>query len=310
MNIDNYLQISQKYYDNIFDKVQHTNMIDGIDVNLHFKYIKFDPNGNPKIDLFIKILFSYFTHYCFSAQKRSTVGLDEDEKERIISELKDEARELFRKWKSEDITPGNQPKSGEVGEMILWLLMEVVLKAPQIVAKMDLKTNRKLEVFGSDGIHVNIDKKDILNIYFGEAKLYGDVSKALDSAFESIEKFHIDKMYEHEFNLVTTHYKLLKDEQQKQVYDFITGKVKANEVKINHACLIGYDWDEYKKLDTQERRDFINNFTSTYQQETKRLTKLIQTRFGKFSKKEFDFEVFFLPFKSVQDLRTAFNEKL
>jgi hypothetical protein len=311
MNLDKYLQISQKYYDNIFDKVEHTNKINDIDVNLHFKFLKFDPNGNPKIDLLVDTLFSYFTHYCFSAQKRSLASdMDEFEQEQARNKLMNEARELFRKWKSEDITPDNQPKSGEVGEMILWLLMEVVLKAPQIVAKMDLKTNRKLEVFGSDGIHVNIDKNDILNIYFGEAKLYGDVSKALDSAFESIEKFHTDKMDEHEFNLVTTHYKLLKDEQQKQIYDFITGQIEAHEVKINHACLIGYDWNEYQKLDTQERKNFINNFTSTYQQETQRLTKLIQTRFDKFSKKEFDFEVFFLPFKSVQELRTAFNDKL
>lgn len=310
MDLDKYLQVSQKYYDNIFDKVEHNNTINGIDVNLHFKYIKFDPNGNLKIGLLVNNLLSYFTHYCFSAQKRSAVDLDENEKERFISELKDEAKKLFRKWEKEDITDDNQPKSGEVGEIILWLLMEVVLKAPQIVAKMDLKTNRKLEVFGSDGIHVKIDDANVLNIFFGEAKLYGDVSKALDSAFESIEKFHIDKMYEHEFNLVTTHYKLLKDEQQRQVYDFITGKIEAHEVKINHACLIGYNWDEYKKLDTQERKDFINNFATTYQKETIRLTTLIQKRFSDFSKKEFDFEVFFLPFKSVQELRTAFNEEL
>ncbi|MBN2963710.1 hypothetical protein JWV37_02865, partial [Sulfurospirillum sp. T05] len=60
MNLDKYLKISQKYYDNIFDKVQHTNVVDGIDVNLHFKYIKFDPNGNPKIDLLVQTLIGYF----------------------------------------------------------------------------------------------------------------------------------------------------------------------------------------------------------------------------------------------------------
>lgn len=234
----------------------------------------------------------------------------DDEKERIFSALKDEARALFRKWEAEEINEDNQPKSGEVGEMILWLLMEVILNAPQVVAKMDLKTNRKLEVFGSDGIHVKLDSDDVLNIYFGEAKLYGDVGQALDSAFKSIEKFHEDKMYEHEFNLVTTHYKFLKSDQQNQIFDFITGQIRAHEVKINHACLIGYDWNDYKKLDGAERKNFISNFTDTYQVEAKRLTKLIQARFDKFSKKEFAFEVFFLPFNSVQDLRTAFNEKL
>lgn len=251
------------------------------------------------------------THYCYSAQKRSfTTDTDDSEKERIISELKDEARELFRKWKEEDITDDNQPKSGEVGEMILWLLMEVVLHAPQVVAKMDLKTNPKLEVFGSDGIHFKIDEEELLNIYFGEAKFYNDVSKALDSAFKSIEDFHDNAMHLHEYNLVTTQYKYLNNNQKDKIYDFITGEIKANEVKINHACLIGYDWDEYKKLDSGQRKEFISKFTDTYQEETVRLTKLVQKRFDKFSKKEFCFEVFFIPFKSVQELRTEFNSRL
>lgn len=305
MILDKYLEISKKHYDNVFDKVEHKNSIDGVDVNLHFKYLKFDPNGNPKIDLLVNTLINYATHYCFSSQKRDANN-DEFEKNKLMNE----AKKLFRKWKEEDITDDNLPKSGEVGEMILWLMMEVVLKAPQVVAKMDLKTNPNLEVFGSDGIYLDISEEDILNIYFGEAKLYNNISKALDSAFQSIEDFHKKSMDKHEFNLVTTHYKYLNNNHQDKIYEFIAGEIEADNVKINHACLIGYDWDEYKKLDTKERKEFINNFTNTYHEETKRLTKLIQTRFDKFSKKEFDFEVFFIPFKSVQELRTAFNELL
>jgi len=304
LTLKNYIQVSQKHYNNIFDKVEHENSIDGVDVNLHFKYLQFDPNGKPKIDLLVNTLLNYATHYCFSSQKRDI----EDEFAR--NKLMNEAKKLFRKWKEEDITDNNQPKSGEVGEMILWLLMEVVLEAPQVVSKMDLKTNPKLEVFGSDGIHIDISEEDILNIYFGEAKFYNNISGALDSAFQSIEDFHLNSMDVHEFNLVTTHYKYLNNNQQDKVYKFITGEIEAHEVKINHACLIGYDWDEYKKLDSDKRKEFIKNFTITYQEETKRLTKLIQSRFDKFSKKEFAFEVFFIPFKSVQELRTAFNELL
>lgn len=309
-SLEEYIQGSKKYYDYVFNKVEHANVINGVNVDLHFKYLKFDPNNNPKIDKLIEILFAYFTHYCFSSRKRSFDHLDDIEKEIMISKLKDEARELFRKWKKEDITPDNQPKAGEVGEMILWLLMEVVLRAPQIVAKMDLKTNPNLEVFGSDGIHIKIDE-DILNLYFGEAKFYKDIYGALDSAFTSIEKFHDDSMYTREYNLVTTHYKYLNTNQQDKVYQYITNQIAQDEVKIRHACLIGYDWEEYKKLDNENKRNnFVQNFTSLYEEETKRLTSLIQTRFDKFTKKEFAFDVFFIPFKSVQELRNAFNEKL
>jgi hypothetical protein len=309
--LDNYLIASKVYYDKVFDKVEHSNVINGVDVDLHFKYLKFNPSGIPKVDKLVEILFSYFTHYCFSSRKRSAEGMDEIEKEQFISSLKDEARELFRKWKEEDITPDNQPKAGEVGEMILWLLTEVILKAPQIVAKMDLKTNTQLEVFGSDGIHVKVDDDNILNLYFGEAKFYNDIYGALDSAFESIEKFHEDAMYTREYNLVTTHYKHLNQEKQDQIYSYITNQINDDEVKIRHACLIGYDWGEYQKLsDVNEKQAFIDNFTSIYRTETERLTRLIQTRFDGFTRKEFAFDVFFLPFKSVQELRNAFNAKL
>jgi len=305
MELDKYLEISKKHYDNIFDEVEHKNLINGMNVNLHFKYLKFDPNGNPKIDLLVNTLLNYATHYCFSSQKRD-VENNEFEK----SKLMNEARKLFRKWKDEDITDNNQPKSGEVGEMILWLMIEVILKAPQVVAKMDLKTNPKLEVFGSDGIHLDISEENLLNIYFGEAKFYNDIYGALDSAFQSIEDFHESAMNVHEFNLVTTHYKYLNNNHQNEIYKFITGEIESEEIKISHACLIGYDWEEYKKLDGEERKEFVSNFTTIYQEETKRLTKLIQTRFNNFSKKEFSFEVFFIPFQSVQELRTAFNEIL
>ena len=64
--LDNYLIASKKYYDKVFDKVEHSNIINGVDVDLHFKFLKFNPDGIPKIDKLVEILFSYFTHYCFS----------------------------------------------------------------------------------------------------------------------------------------------------------------------------------------------------------------------------------------------------
>lgn len=307
MKLNNFLSVVKSDYSDIFSRVEHSNIINGINVNLRFKFIQFDPNGDLKIELLIKKLLSYFTHYCFSAQKRR---INQTPTEQEQNEMYREAQKLFRKWKQEEINDKNKPTSGEMGEMILWLLMEAVLEAPQIVAKMDLKTNRQMESFGSDGIHMKIID-NILNIFFSEAKLYGDVVKAMDSIFESIEKFHTDEMWKHEYNMVTTHYKHLKEDEQEKIFDFINGKIKSQDIKINHACLVGYDWDEYKKLDNiTARQTFIDEFEAIYKNDTARLTKLIQSRFNRFSKKQFNFEVFFLPVKSVQELRDKFNEEL
>ncbi len=32
----------------VFDRVEHSNVINGVDVELHFKYLKFNPNGIPE----------------------------------------------------------------------------------------------------------------------------------------------------------------------------------------------------------------------------------------------------------------------
>ncbi|MBK2266886.1 DUF1837 domain-containing protein [Francisella philomiragia] len=306
MILNNLCSFDKSDYEKIFNKVDHDNVINNVNVNLRFKFIKFDPNGNPKIDLLIDTLFDYFTHYCFDSEKR---GLNRVVTEKERNNINREARKLFRKWQQDEITDENKPTSGEMREMILWLLMEAVLDAPQVVAKMSLKTNPKLETFGSDGIHIKTIN-NILNIFFGEAKLYRSISKALDSIFESIEGFHENEMWKHEYRMVTNHYKHLSDKEKNDVYNFISGKIEAHELKINHACLVGYDWNKYKKLDTEERSSFVDNFMEIYKKDTERLTKLIQSRFDNFSKKEFGFEVFFLPFKNVQELRDKFNKEL
>jgi len=304
MELNEYVSVASTDYEVLFDKIEHTKTINGVKVNLRFKYIKFTPNGELKLDLLVDTLVSYFTHFCFSAQKRQLNDeLTDMQREQQRNKLQTEARKLFRKWNKEGST------SGEMGEMILWLLMEVVLKAPQIVAKMDLKTNPKLESFGSDGIHMKV-VDDILNIYFGEAKLYNSVTKALDSIFESIEGFHENDMQQHEYNMVTTHYKYLKDNDKEKVFKFIQGNLETHELKVNHACLVGYDWKEYEKFNSLQRDEFLDDFIELYKNDTDRLTRLIQTRFDKFSKKNLTFEVFFLPVKSVQELRDKFNEEL
>ena len=304
MKLNEYVSVASNDYKTIFDRIEHTNIINSVKVNLRFKYIKFTPNGELKLDLLVNTLVSYFTHFCFSAQKREIdKSLTKSEQEQQQNKLYTEARKLFRKWNSAGST------SGEMGEMILWLLMEVVLKAPQMVAKMDLKTNPNLESFGSDGIHMKV-VDDILNIYFGEAKLYNSITRALDSIFDSIKGFHENGMQQHEYNMVTTHYKYLKEDDKEKVFKFIQGSLETHELKVNHACLVGYDWKEYEKFNSLQREEFLEDFIESYKNDTDRLTKLIQTRFDKFSKKNLTFEVFFLPVKSVQELRDKFNEEL
>ncbi len=310
--LKDYLQISRELYDKIFDKIDHNQRINGMNVNLRFKYLKFNPQGEPKLDLLLNTLLNHITHYCCSAQKQANNSkATKTEQDAIQNELYREVKNLFRKWDKEKVKNEANITSGELGEMILWFLMEAVLEAPQVVAKMDLKTNPNLESFGSDGIHVKI-KGDLLNLYFGEAKLYKNISNALISVFDSLENFHSnnERLKKNELRLVTSHYKHLTNDAQDKIYDYITDNIKSDDIVINHSCLVGFDWSAYKDFKNKTKDEMFDDFLKKYKHETIKITNLLQNRFDNFSKKTLAFEFFFLPVRSVQELRDRFNEEL
>ena len=75
-----------------------------------------------------------------------------------------------------------------MGELLLYLFLENKLDAPKLLSKVELKTTGNQYVFGSDGVHLfQLDNKNF-QLILGESKIKGILSKAVDEAFESIEK--------------------------------------------------------------------------------------------------------------------------
>jgi hypothetical protein len=102
--------------------------------------------------------------------------------------------------------------------MLLYFLLEAVLGAPQMVTKIALKTNPELETFGSDGIHMKWhEEHGLLDVYFGEAKLYQDIGDAATKAVTSIEGFHENDMDRFELRMVTSHFKHADGETKEAV---------------------------------------------------------------------------------------------
>lgn len=293
-SLDGYLEVQRKHYDACIESIDHALEIDGFDATLRFKYLRFDGNGQPKFDTLAQILSNYLSYYCFSIKKTNGRG----EKSMYESNrLQQEARDLLRKCDT----------SGEAGEILLYFLIETVLKAPQMVAKIDLKTNPKKETLGSDGIHMRWNQADnILDIYFGEAKLYGSIYDALDDVFISLKNFHEDSMKDHEIKLVTSHYKWADSQLKDAVLKHINPQEPGGDCRINHACLIGYDWNEYTEL-LKNPRTIVEDFKTAYEADTIRLRDLLQKRFDNFQYAQFLYQVFFLPFKSVQEFRDRFS---
>ena len=239
-------------------------------------------------------LADHLISYSFSARRRGKPITDADR-----HKLHREARKLLRA----------EPKSGESGEVLIYFLLEALLDAPQMVAKMDLKTNRKVESLGSDGIHMKWDESEkFLDVYFAEAKLEKTPAAAVRNAVASLQKFHSSRQYEHELRLVTGHFKHANERERQAVLRIIEGKEFGADCRIRHACLIGYDWAQYKKLPDLVVRELTTEFRRRYEADRDRLHALVEKHFANFDRKTLQFEIFFLPFTSVQEFRNAFYD--
>lgn len=62
--------------------------------------------------------------------------------------------------------------TGEGGEMLLYLLAERFLKVPQVLCKMDLKTDSHMHYHGADGVYASVNEGGLLKLFWGESKVY------------------------------------------------------------------------------------------------------------------------------------------
>jgi hypothetical protein len=298
-SFNQFIEVQVEDFDACIDVLEHDFVLDDVVGNIRLHHLKTDGNGRPMVKALAETLYTYIVNYCIAAKNR-----DGSLTARQYTKLTKDARGLFRHPSTDE----SDDKTGEAGEALLFFLTEAVLKAPQLVAKMELKTNHADEVKGSDGIHAKWNEEDkIIEIYFGESKLYQNVNSAIKSALKSIGDFHKNEMYKHEFSMVTKHFKYADEEVKKEVSNLLRGGEPGESVRLNHACLIGFDWGEYKKISPLVLRKVIKE---KLLEDGTAIVEKINQGFSEFEHKYLSFEIFILPFPSVSEFRNAFNAAL
>jgi hypothetical protein len=120
---------------------------DGLDVSGRFFYLTFQ-DGVPSLDGFVTLLYGQLVPYCIPRRIRDAkwAAMQSDGNWRHAAELLRQARDLFIR------TGRNGRKASEVGELILFTLLEAAFGAPQLVCQMALKTSeacQSMELTGS-----------------------------------------------------------------------------------------------------------------------------------------------------------------
>jgi hypothetical protein len=264
-------------------------------------FVLCDGNGRPRVDALVDLLARQVQDYCIPRSRREEAYryFRRTRSSAMFSALEREARELFTTIE----------RSGEGGELLLYLLLETVLGLPQLLCKMPLKTSSQMHVHGVDGVHGDLLPDGTLALYWGESKLYADVNAGIDASFESVSPFLLDEgggAARRDLLLVREHLDP-GDESLRQALRCYFDERTSDSARVEYrgACLIGFDLENYPDLarSGEEVRDRIAARIAAWHER-------IAKRIGDRKLASFELEVFCVPLPSVEEFRERLRTRL
>lgn len=207
-------------------------------------------------------------------------------------------------------------KSGEGGEVLLYLLIEEFLKVPQLLCKMNLKTSSEMHVHGCDGIHAKYDDASgLLSLYWGESKLYKDFSSGITECLNSITQFILNSKgdtaaQDRDIQLIRSYVDMNDVNLENAIVNYLDkNSPNYNKVVYKAACLVGFDYENYPKAANSgvtmsvlkgKIAAELQNMKTNIKEKIENIENL----------KSFELHIFLLPFPSVQEFRDAFLKQL
>lgn len=281
-------------------------------VSVHAHYLAFR-EGQPTVAEFVDILYLKLVPFCLHRKhiveaQQQWKTLTHDKIQQSAVHLHRQAVDLFKRANK------NTNRNGEFGELIIYLLIESVLKAPQFVAKMSLKTSAQMPVHGSDGIHLSYDSASGgLKLYWGESKCYASVKRAIDKAAKSIaENLQHDKMA-HELFLIDQYFDLagFPAEFREAILSFLNPfNENYNKRADVSVMFIAFDFAAFAALNDLKPEEVEERFNADLCSALKDYVARLDADLAKSKVKNHSIEVFFLPVPSVDTMRTMFQERI
>lgn len=170
------------------EMVERDVLIDGHLVKIHCHCLTVDGNGKVTPHRLAEFMRNAVADYAIPRSKLNKAKARDikHNSTEAVGGLMAEARRSFT----------DLGKTGEGGEMLLFLLAERFLKLPQILCKMDLKTDSRVHYHGADGVYAGISQDGLLKLYWGESKIYKTASEAIRECFASLSPFLIEPDHE------------------------------------------------------------------------------------------------------------------
>jgi len=274
-----------------------------------FFYVPFR-DSKPTVDELITVAHARMVNFAIPRGRINEAIAEMKAKPNVMDPwvvLTTEARDLFMKTQNET------GRSGELGEVLLYMLIEWVLKAPIVACKMYLKTSQQMPVHGTDGIHLGYEGDNLI-MYWGESKLHSTLASALTDIATSISEYvGSPAKYENEVRIIRTNLNLegVNEAGRAAIKDYFNPyKPQSNKLLDSYACLAGFDSKLYEQVATCEHSVCDEAFRQRYEARIDKACQLILEKVKAASLERFRFSYFLLPFPSVDDARASFQKKL
>jgi len=254
-----------------------------------FLYIALDGN-KPRVDDFLDLLLEHLAQYVYPVKDPDMTR-----------------EQVFRKAAKRF---SRNPKSGEVGELILYLILECVFQAPQLVAKIRLKTASPDMVKRADAIHVRAESGKLI-IYFGESKVHAKLGPAISSALDSLKKYITnDSAMDDDILTVEDHAHILT-EHKKEFAEYLN-PYKESEVRREfvYPLFIAFDTEIYSALLAMSPEEAGEYFAKKYCEDIQEAEEKFMAKVEEKALGNINLVMLLLPFHSVEELRTKFINKL
>jgi hypothetical protein len=272
----------------------------------HCHFIALDGNRRPRVNDFARFIGHRIVDFAIprSEVRRALAEAKLTGSVAPVAKLNSKARNLFTRL----------PKSGEGGEVLLSVLAETILRLPQVLTKMVLKTSSKMHVHGCDGIHLGVSQENgNLALYWGESKLYGNAADAVRECFASIAPFLLDSggssaAQDRDLQLMRDGIDLNDTALEEALKRYLNPDDSMfKRLEYRGLCLVAFDSDAYPATANSKEMEQVKNDVKRAFTDHKRQ---IQKRVSSEGIQRFCIEVFCLPFPSVEDFRKAFRMEL
>lgn len=224
----------------LLHNVENHVVVDGTKVTTHCHCLKLDGNGRPRIEALVSAVAEHVIDYAIPRRQISEAydELSRTRSTQKIVRLANDAKRLFT----------DLEQSGEGGELLLFVLAEKILKLPQLICKMSLKTNARMHVHGADGLHAGVDSvTGNLLLYWGESKVFGDVTSAVRECLASVAPMLAEHTSgQRDLQLLQRHADLDDSSLEQALKKFLDPDSDAfNSLEFRGLCLVGFDCDAY-----------------------------------------------------------------